>query len=577
MISIVYILSVAALSAMAFAACDDFLDELPDNRTTLDSEEKLQKFMTSAYPTHDPMTFGEYMSDNVDDTGENNPYTDRFLDECYTWADVTETDNSDPESYWNDLNMCIETANTALAAIKEQGNPKKYDAIRAEALLCRAYAHFMLVNYFGMHYDVNDNTSLGVAIIDEPETELNPKYERATVKETYAKIQEDIEEALPLVSDSYYKVPKYHFTQAAAYGFATRFYLFSCQWDKAIETANVVMGTNPTSMLRDWEVMGDMVSKFEAIFRHYISASIPANLMLLTSYSAAGLNFGPYYVGKRYAHAAYIGENETVNALAALWGGNYNSYFFQIKRYSGTNLNCWSKWSLPYLFEYTDPVANIGYYHTVYNAFTADEVLLSRAEAYIMKGTQDPAYFDKAAEDMTIWMQKISKTAASKNLKLTPASIQAFMARFKYSYDTAKEDSLGLESTIKKHLNPKFAIDKEGSVQESMLQLVLAMRRFETLHEGKRWLDIKRYGIVIPRRQLDASGKPSVVTDWLTVDDPRRAIQIPQKAIDAGFTPNPRNGSNGQSGKVSPNGKDNDRYVSPIDESQMAEDCLVKE
>ena len=98
-----------------------------------------------------------------------------------------------------------------------------------------------------------------------------------------------------------------------------------------------------------------------------------------------------------------------------------------------------------------------------------------------------------------------------------------------------------------------------------MLQLVLAMRRHEFLHEGKRWLDIKRYGIVIPRRLLGADGKPAKVTDWLTVDDPRRAVQIPQKAIDAGFTPNPRGNNGGQ-----------DRVCKP-DVDEVESSALLKE
>lgn len=521
-----------AASAVMLASCNDFLDQLPDNRAELDNETKIEGLLISAYPTHDAILFGEYMSDNVDDTGANNPYTDRFLDQVYAWEDVTETDNSDPESFWNDLNGCVESANTALEAIDKMENlTSGMRAARAEALLCRAYATFMMVNYFAPHYDPKNSSALGVSSIREPETELNPKYERATVLQNYADIQKDLEEALPIVSDEYYTAPKYHFNQNAAYAFATRFYLFSEQWDKAIECANRVLGSNPTSMLRDWKTLKNMTSDFSAISQHYIDATVNANLMLLTSYSAAGVYFGPYYTGKRYSHTAYVGENETVEALAGLWGGDYSSYYFQVKRYSGTNLNTWVKWSLPYLFEYTDPVAGIGYNHTVYNAFTGDEILLSRAEAYILKGE-----FDKAAEDMTTWMLNISQTAANKGLVLTPDYITSYLEKIPYSY----EDKDKKESSLKKHLNPKFAIDAEGSKQESMLQCVLAMRRFETLHEGKRWLDIKRYGIEIPRRVLNADGAPEKVTDWLSKDDPRRAVQIPKKSIDAGYTPNPR-------------------------------------
>lgn len=57
---------------------------------------------------------------------------------------------------------------------------------------------------------------------------------------------------------------------------------------------------------------------------------------------------------------------------------------------------------------------------------------------------------------------------------------------------------------------------------------------------GKRWFDIKRWGIEIPRRIMNAAGNPSVITDWLLKDDARRAIQIPLKVRSAGYDPNYR-------------------------------------
>lgn len=534
--STLYKLSVVAFSAVSFAACDDFLDTMPDNRTELDTFEKIKDVLVSAYPTADATIFGDMISDNVDDMGEQNPNSDRFLDQLYHWQDVTESDNNSSESYWEKFNLSVETANTALEAIEKKGNPAEWSGLRAEALLCRAYANFMLVNYFALNYDKNDNTSLGVSIITKPETVLSPKYERATVKECYAAIQADIEEALPIVTDEYYEVPKYHFNQNAAYAFATRFYLFTEQWDKAVKCADKVLGTNPRSMLRDWQAMSKMTWAYDALTQHYISATINANLLLVTSYSYAGVYYGPYSLGKRYAHNAYIGTNESVEALSKiLWNGAYNTFYLRVGQLAGTNMDSWLKFSLPYIFEIKDQVAQTGYAHTVTNAFTGDEVLLSRAEANIMLGN-----YDKAAEDMTIWMQNIGRPADEKKLKLTPEGIQASMSAIGYSYDTAKKDSVGLQSTIKKHLHPKFNIGEEGSIQESMLQLVLAMRRYETLGEGKRWLDIKRYGIEIPRRMMASDGKPEKITDWLGVNDPRRAIQIPQSAISAGYTPNPR-------------------------------------
>ena len=116
---------------------------------------------------------------------------------------------------------------------------------------------------------------------------------------------------------------------------------------------------------------------------------------------------------------------------------------------------------------------------------------------------------------------------------MTPESVTEFYNQMKYY----KWD----EPTAKKHLHPAFAIDAEGSTQESMLQLLLNCRRTENWGEGLRWFDIKRYGIEIYRRAVNGNGQLSAATDSLKVDDPRRAIQVPVRCIDAGLQPNPRN------------------------------------
>ena len=67
------------------------------------------------------------------------------------------------------------------------------------------------------------------------------------------------------------------------------------------------------------------------------------------------------------------------------------------------------------------------------------------------------------------------------------------------------------------------------------LWCALHFRRIETLHDGMRWFDIKRYGIEITHE----IGNP-VVTKTLTWNDDRRAIQLPQGAMIGGQQPNPR-------------------------------------
>ena len=188
------------------------------------------------------------------------------------------------------------------------------------------------------------------------------------------------------------------------------------------------------------------------------------------------------------------------------------------------------------LFEYTDPVAQTGYMHSVYPAFTTDETLLNRAEAYIMLGR-----YDEAAADLDTWVHNVIKPQNFSGT-LTPESIHDFYKEIAYWTAT--------EPTIKKHLHPGFAIGGEGELRESMLQCMLQFKRLENTSTGLRWLDVKRYGIEITRRTMepdpnagDYGASYKILkgdVDVLTVDDPRRALQIPPDIVASGVERNPR-------------------------------------
>lgn len=516
--------TITAISlALALVSCDSFLDKMPDNRAEITTEAQVQTLLTSAYPDNDFMLVTEFLSDNIDDMGPTNPYYDRFIEQVVYWQDITESDNESPERIWESCYAAAAAANEALMDIEKMGGPVTdgLKAAKAEALLCRAYAHFVLVNVFCHAYsEQTSSTDLGIPYSTEPETTLDPKYERGTVAGVYKQIDADIQEALPLQADSYFTVPKYHFNKRAAYAFAARFYLYWQKWDKAEEYAGKCLGTSPETMLRDWEYMTTMTQEYSALVNHFIDASLNCNLLLMTAYSKMGLAFGPYYLYSRFTHNNFLASTE--GGLAAqVWK---DAEFFQgMKVYSATNLDKTIFWKLPYLFEYTDAVAGIGYYRTVYPAFWCDETLLVRAEARIH---QDK--YDEAAADLTLWMQNILDT----DLELDPAYIRRFYnGSSYYTWD---------KPSIKKQLNAPFDVGTESSIKESMLQCVLGFRRIETLGQGLRWFDIKRYGIELDRRVMGTDGKPSYVADRLLKDDPRRAVQIPQKATDAGMASNPR-------------------------------------
>src|SRR5690606_2728219 len=131
----------------------------PDNRTTIDSAEKIAELLVGAYPEASYVSFLEPLSDNADDKGpsatsESEYRVNQYM---YNWEDLDDTDADTPTFYWNQAYSAIAQANQALASIEELGGGSSLNRLKGEALLCRAYAHYMLVNIFSKAY--NPNTS----------------------------------------------------------------------------------------------------------------------------------------------------------------------------------------------------------------------------------------------------------------------------------------------------------------------------------------------------------------------------------------------------------------------------------
>ena len=530
--NIIYKGSLMLASVAILASCSDQLDTLPDNRTTLDTPKKIAGLLVTAYPDRTPTLFNEWMSDNTDYMGAQNSQGNRGGDQYFFWQEQTEGGNDSPEQVWMLYYEGVYKANEALAAIEDQGGPKN-DILRnskGEALLIRAYDHFILANEFCRPYNGKTSTkdaglyyATGIADFSAAAEQSN----RGTVADVYAKIAADIEAGIPLLNDTY-EVPKYHFNKQAAYAFATRFYLYYEKWEKAKEYADKLLGSNPAASLRDYRALQAMpLSKSEQavkIAEAYCSASADCNLLVQTSVSNAGMALAPWLTSKRYTLTNYLSETELFQSNN-IWGTSSNLIWKPFTVNSGES-NFALLMKLPREFEIRNTTTGSGYLRTLNVDFTMDEALLNRAEAEIMLGQNDAA-----CADMTIWMKNFFNT----NVTLTPTSVQTYFKTVPYAY----ADAAKMVPSFKKHISPRFTIDAEGSVQESLLQCLLNFRRIETVHQGMRWMDIRRYNIEIPRRLIGANGKPSKNLDWLEKDDPRQVVQIPQSIREAGVAGNP--------------------------------------
>ena len=84
------ILSRALSGVLALASCSDFLDTLPDNRTEIDSADKMAKLLVSAYPTTTYIMLTEMSSDNAMDNGISYDLIGQEQEEAYLWKDGIE-------------------------------------------------------------------------------------------------------------------------------------------------------------------------------------------------------------------------------------------------------------------------------------------------------------------------------------------------------------------------------------------------------------------------------------------------------------------------------------------------------
>ena len=545
--SIIYLLGIAIVIP-AFMSCSDFLDQNPDLRTTLDSEEKIANILVSAYISGagSYQLVAELSSDNVCDYGITKNYN-QFYQDVYEWAEEVTSNNDAPRNIWSSNYNNIANANQALSAIEELGGPTttRLKASKGEALICRAYSHFVLANMFCMPYNpATAGNCLGIPYMDHAETDLNPRYERGTLQEVYEMIGKDIEAGIPLIDDTAYSVPKYHFNYKAACCFASRYYLFMQDWDNAIKYATMALTSNPSSLLRDYSAIAALPN---GTSRHqeYVNSASTANFLLQAATSNSGLLFDWYSTAGRYSHGKLQGIYETVQPKkGGPWG---SSVTFKAPH---AVLASSGKYVLPRtwrVFQYTDPVAGTGFNKAISVLFTSEEALLNRAEAYIMKMNEDPTALDKALEDINLYAANLFSAGFK---SMTEASIIKWATE---TYPDYSELYVGKTSVRSPQtLNPKKKLHaapyntlEEGGPQESMLQALIFMRRYQFLHEGMRWFDTRRFGITVYRYLLDEDAETVVqITDQISDEngtaDPRRALQLPADVIAAGLTPNPR-------------------------------------
>ncbi|WP_443936708.1 RagB/SusD family nutrient uptake outer membrane protein [Pedobacter sp. MW01-1-1] len=478
----VYVILLVLLSS----GCKKYLEVAPDMRTTLNSPEKISELLVTAYPSGNYVMVAEAMSDNpvfVNESGE--VYTTN--QNPFNWLDIDATDQDTPGYYWSNCYEAIAAANHALYAIDKAKNPQQYVRQKGEALVARAFAHFMLVTLFSKCYDESTASSdMGIPYVTEPEIVVVKNYDRKTVAYVYGQIERDLLEGIPLINDNAYKVPAYHFTKKAAYAFAARFYLFKKEYDKVIQYANLAFPTNNfAANVRPWFDFASPTGGSTEVAQNMSKASNPGNLLLAQTTS---------WLANRYKQLMYGLTQTQLKAITTPLGINFNAY----KTYNRSSTFYYIPKHYNH-FVYSSINATTGKSYVMQSLLTTEEVLLNRAEALIMKNN-----FSAALEDInTLISQRVNGFNSSTD-GLTENKITDY-----YKGSTTDQ-------------------------KQMYLNALMDVKRAEFLGEGMRWFDILR--LKMPVTHVDRYGK----TIELAADDLRKVWQLPSEVTLSGMPLNPR-------------------------------------
>jgi tetratricopeptide (TPR) repeat protein len=482
-----YLIIPLLFAVVANSGCKKYLEQAPDMRTKLNSVDKVAELLTSAYPQAAYIPFMESASDNAEDKGPSVGNEPRYIVEPYYWRDLASTDQDTPTFYWNEAYTAISVANQALDAIEKAEDKTGYLPYKGEALVARAYAHFMLVTLYAKAYVINGtNDSPGIPYVTVPEVTVIKQYTRGTVASVYAQIEKDLEEGLPLLKSSSYRVPKYHFTPAAANAFAARFYLFKGDYAKVIQNASAI-SSNFEPIIRPWNSRYRYYT-LEERQTAFSQATEDPTLLLIETASSWARTTSPRYGFGQMLNDAMFG---TVNVTGARFG--HSIAYYGVPHYTFLKFN--------EHFVRTSANATIGYPYTIIPVLTTDEALMNRAEAYAATGD----YANALADLNTFASTRINDYNRNTQV-ITLAKIAAF-------YRT--ED-------------PKAGL----------IRTILDFKKAEFVHEGLRWFDILRHRLTVEHNVRAVNGTDTFIK--LEPDDPRRLFQLPSQVALSGVEVNPR-------------------------------------
>lgn len=326
--------------AMAFTSCSDWLQEDPESFKdgTITTETDVQSRVNYLYRNGAPsqiastgayaggnFSFNIFLTGYYQSSYEGQEVTARYARELTRQNNTNTVCNAVCNDTWESCYRAINTANTALDAIKGMESSSNLKTLEGEAKFFRAFNYFHLVKFFG-----------GVPIYTEPTTGLGEEnYKaRASVDEVKTQIISDLNDAISLLPSATFDGNGHRVTKQIAQTMLGDLYFFYGDYANAKTLFKSVIDSGLFALVQNTDL--DKNSYVNILRTTDDTKEAVYAMEYDTSISRMDRRTGNAFSGSMVAHATALGIYELILAptekLIAVYPANdlrvQNQQFF---------------------------------------------------------------------------------------------------------------------------------------------------------------------------------------------------------------------------------------------------------
>lgn len=257
-----YITTLGISLLLTGTGCKHFLEQEPARQTTIKTVDQMRALLdnptsaggngfyeennnTVAFSSDDTEIPADVFAANVSRLGG-----DRLL---YYTFDTEQIIGLSSDALWTGEYRKIFIANTVLDNLDAAtGSQADKALVKADAQFQRAYSYWVLANYYCLPYSQANLKAPGLPL--KKTSSMEESLNRATLDETYQFILSDLNEAMKVASVDVDATKQWRVTKRTVEAMFSRYYLFTGDYDKALEYANKAL-TSVSIVLKDYKTI----------------------------------------------------------------------------------------------------------------------------------------------------------------------------------------------------------------------------------------------------------------------------------------------------------------------------------